>query len=167
MIAGVKFEVDLLLLPSLIAAAEGESKRYPAHSREVFTAILAAGLVLSVLTETQSASLLAVPKEKPLTAGELFASANPRQDVDRVLLAAFCLDSINKLEAFTSEDLSRCLKEAKVPALGNVSLALLRNARKGRIVQNRKVGAKIFWTITQTGRNTVRELIQSAQGETL
>jgi hypothetical protein len=153
-------KIDHDVLSMQISAAEIESAKYPERSREVFISILTSGLVASILQNPRFGIVGSLSAEKPRTPGELFAAVSPTQDTDKVLLAAYCLDSVGGVEEFTSDDLARCLKEAKVHPPSNVSLASLRSARKGNMAQRRKVGKKIFWSITQTGIKAIERMIQ-------
>jgi len=154
------FKIDFDTLSSQISDAENASEQYPERKREVFISILTANLVAGILQGSQKARPGSVLSEKPRTTAELFAEVSPSQDTDKVLLAAYFLDSIGGVEEFTSDDLAKCLKEAKIRPPSNVSLASLRSARKGTLAQKRKVGKKIFWSITQTGINAIERLIQ-------
>jgi hypothetical protein len=160
-------KIDFADLERQISDAEKVSKQFPAHSREVMIAILTADLVASILQSPHLGKVGLSPLQKPRTTAELFAEINPVQDTDKVLLAAYCIDSFGGGQEFTSDDLARCLKEAKIHPPSNVSLASLRSARKGNLSQKRKVGKKIFWSITQTGINAIEGLIQGPVAQSI
>jgi hypothetical protein len=134
--------------------AEKVSSGFPEHRTEVLTAVLTALLLRGrQLGEDVSPTRKA---SRPLAATEFFSRIKPTKDVERVLSAAYFLDSSRQRSEFTVEEIRDCLVEAKVQLPENISLAALRNAKSGLMAQKQKQGRKIVWFITQTGIEKVQ-----------
>lgn len=141
------------------------SRRFPEHSREVFTAALTARLVANLGAEATLREEQRAATPKPMAATEFFAQLKLDQDVDKVLAAAYFLEKYRKSSAFTAGDVKKCLVEAKVSPPSNISLAVLRNARKGHVGQTgEKQAKKISWFLTQTGIGAVEAWVRGERG---
>lgn len=142
-----------------IELAETLSAKYATHRKEVFTAVLTA------LLTSQPESAVSGPtkhKPKPMAPTEFFAAIRPAQETDRVLCAGYFLETYGNVSNFTVDHVKQCLLQAKIPPPANISLAILRNAQKGLMVETgEKQGGKKAWTLTQMGIEAVQGLLRS------
>lgn len=151
-----------------IEYADNVSKHYPERREHVFVAVLTARLINRDPALGRAEAGPRQPQQtdtsrggrESLTASELFAQLRPELDTDKVLDAAYFLDSVRRVEAFSADELKGLLLEAKVAPPKNASLAALRNSQKGLMAQRGKDGKKISWMITQTGIEAVKQRLQ-------
>jgi hypothetical protein len=105
-----------------------------------------------------------VRQGKPMAVTEFFARLRPRRGTDQVLGAAYFLETWRDLSSFTAADLTRCLLEGRIKPPSNVSLAILRNAKKGLMAQAQdKSGRQKSWMVTQMGAQIVEEKLADPQ----
>lgn len=148
-----------------IELAERISSDYPGHREQVFTAVLTSVLIGRSAKKDKDSVVSLGPRRlaKPIAATEFFAKLKPGQDVDKVLGAAYFLETYAKAQDFTPEEIKKCLLEGKIKPPANISLAVLRNAQKGLMAQaGKREGARKSWILTQTGTEAVEQLLLPA-----
>lgn len=144
-----------------IELAEQISRDHPGYQGQVFTAVLTALLISRVGQKDTRIGSVVRHSPKPIAATEFFAKLRPSHDVDKVLGAAYFLETYGHASDFTADEIKKCLLQGKVKPPSNVSLALLRNAQKGLMTQTEKdEGRKKSWLLTQTGVAALEETLQ-------
>ncbi len=147
-----------------IEMAEKLSSGHGQHKPQVFCAVLAAVLVERLWKIAGAELHTPLPKLKAMAVTEFFAKLRPALDVDKVLGAAYFLQAIRDVSAFTSEALRACLLEGRVKPPTNVSLAALANSKKGMLAPTgKKEAGKISWFITQSGMEAIEARLRSVE----
>ncbi len=156
---------DNVVQPEDVEQAETISKRYPRQQAGVFTSVLTAILVTRRLDSPPPAAAGIERRERPLAPTEFFSCLKGATEVDKVLGAAYFLEVHKGLQSFTGAALNELLFEARVKPPRNVSLAILRNAQRGRVMETgKKHGGNILWRVTQTGIDVIERLLQPNYG---
>ena len=144
--------------------AQSVSAQHGPYANSVFTAVLTASLLIRH-TEGSITRKQPTPRhEKATAATEFFARLRPRRDTDRILGAAYFLETWRGASSFTAGELTQCLLEGKLKPPANVSLAILRNAKKGLMAQLKdKSGRQKSWMLTQTGIEALEEKLPRSE----
>jgi hypothetical protein len=157
-------QLNLRVTKGDLELAEAISAEHGPRADAVFTAVLTASLLLRHTEESIPHRQQLVGREKPMAATEFFARLRPRRGTDQVLGAAYFLETWRDASSFSATDLRRCLLEGRLKPPSNVSLAILRNAKKGLMAQVKdKSGRQKSWMVTQTGVQTVEEKLTDSQ----
>jgi len=89
---------------------------------------------------------------KPFSASEFFYARAWSSEIDKVLLAGAFLEAHSGLLNYTIKQVRDCLVSAKVSVPKNISLAFLRAARHGWMMEVPGAsGRGKVWALTQTG----------------
>ena len=121
---------------------------------ETYNAVL---LALLLRGEPQSVPARLEPlvtrKNKQYSIGELFNEKQPGTDIERTLVAAYFLESIEGVEYFNSEDLGQCFVRAKEKPPVNINDVVNKGISRGLLMDaTEKKDGKKAWMLTRTGQ---------------
>ena len=142
-----------------IEAARRAADKSIDYKSEIFLAVALVELLRAGGASEAATTALAVvrekqrsPASKPFSASEFFYARVWSSEIDKVLLAGAFLESHGALPSYTNKQLRDCLVSAKVSVPGNISLALLRAAQRGLMMEVPGGNSRgKVWALTQTG----------------
>jgi hypothetical protein len=163
---------DPKFVAEAIRTAEGAAESRSEYKNETYFAILLASLLssgrgavaLHQAPPSSAAEVASAIPQKPYSAAELFAIKKWSSEVDKVMLAAYFLETYSHSQNYTVAELRDLLLTAKVGAPKNINLAILQAVQRGWMMELKPTdGGRKAWALTQTG---LKQVAAMAENET-
>jgi hypothetical protein len=165
--------MDSKRLEVAIRSAREAADRASEYRSEIFLAVMLAELLRANegLGEIATTALVVrdkriPPQQKRLSASEFFASKTCSSENDKVIIAGAFLEAHAGLSNYTIKEVRDCLISAKVSLPKNISLAFLRAAQRGWVMDvPGGNGRGKAWELTQClGKRRMRSCSQPRRG---
>jgi len=98
---------------------------------------------------------------KTSTLAQLLKKVSVRSDVDRVLVAGYYLETVNRLENFTAAEIKEAIRRAKVTPPNNPSDVIAKNIKKGLMMQAGDKDGRMAYVLTTDGTDSVAEQLKT------
>ncbi len=146
------------------AEAAGEYKSETYLAILLVTLLAGKGLTKKPLQSLPSATETTPAREKPFSAGELFAAKAWNTEIEKVAIAGYFMEHYAAATSYTIQEIRNCLISAKTPLPRNLSLAILKAVQKGWLMEVPRNGEGTkAWALTQTGERQVESMANSGR----
>lgn len=152
-------------LRSAVEKARRAAQEAGEYKSETYLAVLLTGLLADKRATEKSpqtrptAGEVTAPREKPYSAGELFAAKVWSTEIEKVAIAGYFMEQYAAATSYTIQEIRNCLISAKTALPKNLSFAILKAVQKGWLmdVPTNGEGTKA-WALTQTGERYVASM---------